>query len=156
MAPTDNPPPRATLLGARIGACRREARKTVDELAAAVGVARITVRRWESGATEPVAEKRPRLAAALEVPYHRLFVPEETAHRLWDNHRALMLSAKRIVRGGNGYYARVNGETPWTTHDASVLYALWLVERFTRERDTWKLTGPGEDVATVLRGWERR
>ena len=51
---------------------RRIAGLTQEALAAAVGVQRSTVARWETGATEPMLWVRPRLAATLGLTLEEL------------------------------------------------------------------------------------
>jgi transcriptional regulator with XRE-family HTH domain len=138
----------------RLRAARTALDMSVQQLADRCdGVTVDVVRRWERGRTEPAGKQRALVARALNVPYHKLFVPEEVADKLNPIERTLLLSARRVVRGGERRYVDVT--FPVQRRAVDTLVQLWLVEHKsqlyggTLDGDRYVLTGPGDDVLHV-------
>ncbi len=110
--------------------------------------------RWESGERDPLYENRRRLVAALALPYHRIFVPEDVASHLPREARRLFLTAHYLPGSAPNLYVEVEGKGPDRAH-ALTLASLCLVDDTgfdpKRRRRLWHVTGPGEETLGVLR-----
>jgi transcriptional regulator with XRE-family HTH domain len=118
-------------------------------------VSRQSVDRWALGETSPQYWRRPALARALGVPYHFIFIPEETAEELSRGARRLLLTAHHLRGGGPEHFYVETGPADRT--DGDWLAKLWLAEDNGAEhgRRLWHLTGAGEDVLAIVRGEQR-
>jgi DNA-binding XRE family transcriptional regulator len=131
---------------------------TEAELSAALGgsVGPSTISNWERGETQPLYWLRPKLAAAVGVHFHKLFVPEEVAAGLLLGPRRLLLTAHYLRGSHTDLYVETGRGVERT--NALWLLKLWLVEDngndVRRRSRLWHLTGPGEDVLSVLKEWQ--
>lgn len=110
--------------------------------------------RWEHGDREPMGENRRRLAAALGVPFHKLFVPEETAAKLMRGPRRLLLTAHGLPGSTGHLYVEVAGRGADRANAIHLTeYCLVDDTGYDPKRRThlWHVTFAGEDVLEVLR-----
>lgn len=85
------------IIGGKIKSERQRAGMTQDELAAAIGSARPTLARWESGAVPVTVENLVKIATALEVPPERFLLGQGSTLSLEDRVARIHGDLKWIV-----------------------------------------------------------